>query len=565
MSSPLRRPAPSLRRLAEAVPLLPRGLVTVALFSGLSSLLALVPAIFSIQVYDRVLSSRSGATLLLLLGITLFLVVIWVVLDAARQRILLLLAAALDEGLAPTAGRVLMAGHHGAAKDLATVRHALGGTAMVALFDAPWLPVILLALGLLHPVLGALATVGVAGALALMLLQDSRQRQDSHIVATLAASQAQSTDELPRQAETWRAHNALPNLLARWGSAREGWLRRQTRLLADAVTYSALLRGLKQALQSALLALGAWLVIGGELTPGVMIGATLLFGRLLGPLETLQHGWRPLREAWPAALRLAALLPDPATGDALDGAHPPPEAGVPRLGVQGLGFGWPGSPRPLLSGVHLTVAPGECIAVVGPAASGKTSLARLLLGLADPVLGHVLVDGRTWRQREAAGDAPRRGWWGADTPVWDGTIAEHIACGAQGDSQRIAEAAAGAGLTVWIETLPAGHDSRLGRGGIAPSLHQQRGLALARLLYARPQVVVFDEPGVLTDGDAARCTREAIDRLRATGATVLVLTGRQSWARLAPRWLVLRGGQLVADGPAADVARQIGLGSEATP
>ena len=399
----------------------------MALFSGLSSLLALVPAIFSIQVYDRVLSSRSGATLLLLLGITLFLVVIWVVLDGARQRILLVLASALDESLAPGAGRALVAGHSGAVRDLATVRHALGGMPMVALFDAPWLPVILLALGLLHPKLGALATAGVAAVLALMFLQDSVQRQDSSQVTTLAATQAQSTEELPRQAETWRAHNALPDLLARWARTRAGWLQRQSRLLADAVAFSALLRGLKQALQSALLALGAWLVIGSELSPGVMIGATLLFGRLLGPLETLQHGWRPLREAWPAALRLAALLPDAADIDVTDDPHPAPEAAVPRLVVQGVGFGWPGLSRPLLSGVHLTAQPGECIAVVGPAASGKTSLARLLLGLADPVLGQVLVDGRTWRQREASGDAPRRGWWGADTPIWDGSIAEHHA------------------------------------------------------------------------------------------------------------------------------------------
>lgn len=561
-----------LRLLVDAVPVLPRALAAVALFSGVASLLALVPALFSIQVYDRVLASRSGATLALLLAVTLFTLGIWVVLDAARQRLLLNLAAELDHRLSPLALRhaaTASGGFAGPARDLQLLRQALGGPPLVALFDAPWLPLVLAMLALLHPVLGAVAAIGVLLLLALIATQDALQRRAAAEVTALSADQAQAFEALPRQAEGWRAHNALPALLQRAQRLRGRWMQRTTALQAGGAGFAALLRGLKQALQAMLLAAGAWLVIGGELTPGVMIGATLLFGRLLGPLEALQHGWRPLREAWPAAHRLAALLQQrPALVGASVQQAPAAVAAIggplaPRLRVSDASLGWPGAAKPLLKGLTLEILPGERVAVIGPAAAGKTTLGRMLMGLVDPGLGQVLVDGRGWRQREAQGDAPRRGWWSADPAPAEGTIAELIACGAGADTTALGSAAAAAGVAAWIERLPAGYDTRLARGVFEPSAHQWRGLSLARLLYTRPQLVVIDEPGAVTDADSARVLRQAIDALGLAGATVLILTGRQSWARLAPRWLVLREGQLVADGPAAEVARQLGMIAEA--
>ena len=561
-----------MRLLVDAVPVLRRALGAVALFSGLASLLALVPALFSIQVYDRVLASRSGDTLALLLAVTLFALGIWVALDAARQRLLQHLAAELDLRLSPLVLRhaaTASAGSSGPARDLQLLRQALGGPPLVALFDAPWLPLVLAALALLHPVLGAVAVVGVLLVLALIATQDALQRRAVAEATALAIDQAQALEALPRQAEGWRVHNALPALLQRAQRLRDRWMQRTTALQAGTAGFAALLRGLKQVLQALLLAAGAWLVIGGDLTPGVMIGATMLFGRLLGPLEALQHGWRPLREAWPAAQRLAALLQQQqalAGGQAWSAPAATGGAGapaVPRLRVSDASLGWPGAAKPLLKGLNLEIAPGERIAVIGPAAAGKTTLGRLLLGLVDPGLGQVLVDGRGWRQREAQGDAPRRGWWHADPAPAEGTIAELIACGSTADTRALGDAATAAGVAAWIERLPAGFDTRLTRGAFEPSAHQWRGLSLARLLYTQPQLVVIDEPGAVTDGDSARVLRQAIETLGAAGATVLILTGRQSWARLAPRWLVLRDGQLLADGPATDVARQLGMPTEA--
>ena len=561
-----------MRLLVDAVPVLRRALGAVALFSGLASLLALVPALFSIQVYDRVLASRSGDTLALLLAVTLFALGIWVALDAARQRLLQHLAAELDLRLSPLVLRhaaTASAGSSGPARDLQLLRQALGGPPLVALFDAPWLPLVLAALALLHPVLGAVAVVGVLLVLALIATQDALQRRAVAEATALAIDQAQALEALPRQAEGWRVHNALPALLQRAQRLRDRWMQRTTALQAGTAGFAALLRGLKQVLQALLLAAGAWLVIGGDLTPGVMIGATMLFGRLLGPLEALQHGWRPLREAWPAAQRLAALLQQQqalAGGQAWSAPAATGGGGapaVPRLRVSDASLGWPGAAKPLLKGLNLEIAPGERIAVIGPAAAGKTTLGRLLLGLVDPGLGQVLVDGRGWRQREAQGDAPRRGWWHADPAPAEGTIAELIACGSTADTRALGDAATAAGVAAWIERLPAGFDTRLARGAFEPSAHQWRGLSLARLLYTQPQLVVIDEPGAVTDGDSARVLRQAIETLGAAGATVLILTGRQSWARLAPRWLVLRDGQLLADGPATDVARQLGMPTEA--
>ena len=573
MTRPLRDGGAPLRLLTEAVPVLPRALLTVALFSGAASVLALVPAVFSIQVYDRVLSSRSGATLAMLLTVTLFCMLVWVVLDGARQRLLVSLAAELDARLSPLVLRSAasgVAGASGPARDLQLVRQALGGAPLVALFDAPWLPLVLLALALLHPVLGGVAAIGVLLSLVLIALQDALQRRTLAEVGGLAGQQARAFDALPRRAEAWRAHNALAALLQHAQAARTRWMGRQTALQAGGVRYAGVLRGLKQGLQSGLLAAGAWLVIGGELTPGVMIGSTLLFGRLLGPLEALQHGWRPLREAWPAARRLATLVQQqqPVAARAATPAKPDvvaTAAAVPRVLVRDASFGWSGAGRPLLKGLNLSLAPGERVAVVGPAASGKTTFGRLLLGLVDPGLGQVLIDGRSWRQRELQGDAPRRGWWSADLPPVEGSIAEFIACGGAPDTVALGDAAAAAGVADWIERLPAGYDTALGHGALEPSGHQGRGLALARLLFTRPQLAVIDEPGVITDGGSARVLRQAIELLGAAGATVLILTGRQSWARLAPRWLVLREGQLVADGAAADVARKLGMSGEAPP
>jgi ABC-type protease/lipase transport system fused ATPase/permease subunit len=342
-------------------------------------------------------------------------------------------------------------------------------------------------------------------------------------------------------------------------------MERSTALQVGSAGFTSLLRGLKQAFQAVLLATGAWLVISGELSPGAMIGASLLFGRLIGPLEALQHGWQPLREAWTAAHRLAALLQQQQATDAA-AIRPEPPAAVsvaPQLHVRDATLGWPGAAKPLLKGLTLNVAPGERVAVVGPAASGKSTLGRMLLGLLDPSLGQVLVDGRGWRQREAQGDAPRRGWWSADPTAADCTITELIGCGAATGTTALGAAAEAAGVAGWIESLPARYDTRLGRGAFEPSAHQWRGLALARLVFTRPQLVVIDEPGTVTDGESARVLRQVIEVLGTAGATVFILTGRQSWARLAPRWLVLREGQLVADGPATDVARQLGMAAEA--
>ena len=557
--------------LVAALPVLPRALAAVALFSGVASLLAWVPAVFAIQVYDRVLGSRSGATLAALLAVTLFALLVGAVLDAARQRLLVRLAGALDDSLAarvsaagaapPRAAVPPSLGSNPAERDLALLRNALGGAPAAALFDVPWLPLTLGALALLHPLLGTLGFAGVALAVAVMAAQAALQRRARREEQTLAAARSRDVEALAGAGAVWRCNGSVVPLLARSIARRFDWSARHTALAAGSHGWAAALRALKQAMQSALLAAGAWLVIGNEISAGVMIGSTLLFGRLLGPLEALQHGWRPLLEARDAARRLAALPAAPPLGDA-------GVAGVPVLRTAQATFGWPGSPRPMLKGVTLTLKPGETVAVTGRAASGKTTLARLLLGLVDPSLGQVLVDERGWAQRERHGDAPRRGWWASDAPPIVGTIAENIAPdGGEADDPdgapvpasraALATAAVAAGIAGWIEQLPAGYDTRVGPGAFEPSFHQARGLALARLLYARPQIAVVDEPGVLTDGETAAAMRRAIASLGAGGATVLIITGRRSWAALAPRWLLLDEGALVADGPAAAVAARL--------
>ena len=393
----------------------------------------------------------------------------------------------------------------------------------------------------------------------------------------MGSAAARMLNDAVRQRDAWRSLGALPGLMLRLGRLRTSLAERQAPALSRSAVFGVVLRFSKQALQSTLLALGAWLVIGQDATPGVMIGATILFGRLLAPLEGLQSGWRALQEGRFAAARLGGSLTQRRGNGSVvaDGAGsgrsaPPRETAspaparpcaAPAISLLECSFGWPGASRPLLKGVTLKLAPGELIALIGPAASGKTTLARLLLGLVQPSLGQLRLAGRSWAQLEADGDAPVCGYLGHDPMLFEGTIADHIAGGNAGQAPggAVADAATAAGLADWISLLPRGYETRLGRDALEPSSNQARALALARLLYARPQLVVIDEPGAVTDGATARALTDAIQGLHRSGATVLLCTGRMHWARLAPRWLVLREGAIVDDGPRDAVVQRLGL------
>ena len=534
-------------------------IVRAVVFSMIISLMALAPTVYMLEVYDRVVNSRSGMTLAMLTLMIVGAYAVMEILEKVRGSLLRAAGVALDEKLSK---RVYDAMFQGFLKrqvggsmqvlnDLRLIREFLANPALLAVMEAP---VALLALALIfaiNPILGWSAVVGALAQVGVAWMTEKSTRKPLMEANRSAVGAQQMAESSLRNAHVMESMGMLDAVHARWNKRQAEFLAYQAQASEGAGLWTAMSKLVQQVMGSLLLGLGAWLLLGNALNggAGMMIIGSVLGGRVLAPLAQLVSQWSAVvnvRAAWERLEGLLAQMPAKPKNMSL-----PAPKGV--LTVESLMAGAPGHPVAIVRGVQFGLNPGEVLAVVGPSASGKTTLARLLVGLWPAMSGKVRLDGadiHTWDKAELG---PYLGYLPQGVELLEGTLAENIARFGDVDMVQVEAAARLVGLHDLIMALPQGYNSPIGRDGAVLSGGQRQRVGLARALYGKPVFVVLDEPNSSLDeaGDAALAN--AIASLKQLGTTFVVMTHRTSVLGVADKMLLMRDGAQQAFGPRDEV------------
>ena len=539
--------------LAEVLFSFRKAFYTAGLFSMFINLIGLVPSIYMLQVYDRVLQSRNVTTLVMLTVIMLGFYLMLGMLELARSKLLIRIGAQLDMKLN---NRVFVAsfernlkragGNAGQALgDLTNVRQFLTGNGLFAFFDAPWAPIYLVVIFFFNPWLGVFALFASLILFSLAWATELSTRKPLAEATQVAASANNYATNNLRNAEVIEAMGMLDNLRHRWLTEADAFSALQNEASDKAASISAATKSVRIAVQSLVLGGGALLVIEGQLTPGGMIAASILLGKALQPVEMAIGVWKQLLGARTAYHRLEELLQE--HPERPSGMELPAPAG--RLLLEGVMAAAPGSQALILKQVGFNVAPGEIVGVIGPSASGKSTLARLLVGVWPTLGGKVRLDGAdiyTWDKNLLG---PSVGYLPQDIELFEGTIAENIARFGDVDADQVVEAAKLAGVHDMILRFPNGYDTQIGDSGSVLSGGQRQRIAFARAIYGNPSFVVLDEPNSNLDDVGEAALVRAIQELKRRGTTVILITHRTSIISVVDKLLLLVDGALQLYGP----------------
>jgi len=545
--------------LREAIASLRPFFVRAGWFSLVCSLLVLAPSGYMLEVYDRVVNSRSHTTLVMLTLLVLGAYVVMEVLEWARSEVMRSASVELDRKLSTRIFnaifeanlRRLPGGTQQPLNDFRQVRDFLFSPVLLALLESPISLVMMVLLFLISPVLGWSA-LAFALVQTLVAWLNERSTKPPLMQANRAAIEAQQyADNTLRNAEVIESMGMLRDTHRRWLLKQRDFLGLQALASERAGGFQAISKLLQNTLSSLLLGLGCWLLLHNELHGGggMMIVASILGGRMLAPLVQVVSQWQSVVNARDAWARLEGLLA------AVPARRPGMELPKPRgaLQVEQLVAGAPGSPAPILRGVQFALAPGEVLAVVGPSAAGKTTLARLLVGLWPAQGGKVRLDGadiHTWNKAELGAHL---GYLPQGVELFEGTLAENIARFAEVEPVKVEAAARAVGLHEFILSLPQGYDSPVGPEGARLSGGQRQRVGLARALYGDPVFVVLDEPNSSLDEEGDAALARAIQEGKARGTTFVIMTHRTSVLAVADKMLVLRDGLQQAFGPRDEV------------
>ncbi len=537
-------------------------LVGVGVFSAFVNILMLTGPLFMLQVYDRVLASNSEATLAALFGLICALFLFMGLLDHARARVLAragarfqdlldrrVFDAVLRRAVAPSERSRPQSG----LRDLETIQRVLSSPAPFALFDMPFAPLFFFIIFSFHWSLGALALGGGVLLLAITILNEWSSRKPMTESQRASAQSEAFSEALRREGETVQALGMRGAALSKWRKFRELALASSIRASDSTGGYATASKTLRFFLQSAMLALGALLAIEQLISPGMMIAASILMGRALAPLEQAIGQWSNIQRAkdgWNNLSDLLARTPEEQPRTKL----PAPKG---RIDVQNVSVIAPGERAPTLRGVSFTVDPGKALGVIGPSASGKTTLARALVNIWKPAQGVIRLDGAALDQFEDDVLGAHMGYLPQDVSLFEATVAENIARLAETvDPEAVVEAAKRAGAHDMILRLPNGYDTPAGPSGGRLSGGQRQRIALARALYRDPAVLVLDEPNSNLDAQGEAALVNAIVEAKGRGRTVIIMAHRPSAIAACDLLLVLEGGQPRAFGPKDEVLRQ---------
>jgi ATP-binding cassette subfamily C exporter for protease/lipase len=534
---------------------------TVGIFSAIINLLMLVPSLYMLQVYDRVLGSRNETTLLMLTVMMLVTYLCMSALEMVRSFVLVRVGAQLDMKLnkriytaafeqnlkraGGNAGQALM--------DLTNIRQFLTGNAIFAFFDAPWFPIYLIVIFMFSPTLGLFALCGTAVLVVLAYANEAVSKKPLAEANAMAITASNLATNNLRNAEVIEAMGMLPNLMARWFKLHGRFLHLQAEASEKAGMVSALTKFVRVSMQSLILGLGALLVLKGELTAGGMIVASILMGRATAPVEQLIGVWKSWSNTRSAYERLNELL----------GANAPRQAGMAlqkplgQVSVEAVTAAPPGSQVAVLKNLNFAISPGDVLGIIGPSGSGKSTLARLLVGVWPAAVGKVRLDGADvyhWNKDELGSSI---GYLPQDIELFGGTVSENIARFGEIDSEKVIQAAKRTGVHEMILHLPQGYDTRLGDGGAGLSGGQRQRLGLARTMYDDPSLIVLDEPNSNLDDVGEQALVAAINDLRSRGKTIVLITHRTSALATTNKLLLLRDGVAVMFGPRDQVLAEL--------
>jgi ATP-binding cassette subfamily C exporter for protease/lipase len=528
-------------------------------FSTLISLLALAPTVYMLEVYDRVVNSRSGMTLVMLTVMIVLAYAIMELLEKVRGALMRAAGVQVDEALSK---RVYDAMFQGFLKrqvggsmqvlnDLKSVREFLANPALMAILEAPVALVALALIFAISPVLGYASLLGAVAQIGVAWMNERATRKPLGEANRSAIGAQQFAEASLRNAHVMESMGMLDAVHGRWQKRQREFLAFQATASEGAGLWTAMSKAVQQVMSSLLLGLGAWLLLNNMLNGGssMMIIGSVLGGRVLAPLSQLVAQWNGVVNVRGAWSRLEMLLAQvPAKPEAM-----PLPAPKGFLTVEGLMAGAPGQQVPIVRGVQFALSPGEVLAVVGPSASGKTTLARLLVGLWPSMGGKVRLDGadiHTWDKTELG---PYLGYLPQGVELLDGTLAENIARFGEVDMVQVEAAARLVGLHELIMSLPEGYNSPVGRDGAMLSGGQRQRVGLARALYGKPVFVVLDEPNSSLDEAGDLALANAIAALKQLGTTFVVMTHRTSVLGVADKMLIMRDGAQQAFGPRDEV------------
>jgi PrtD family type I secretion system ABC transporter len=550
-----------------------RRVINVAAFSGAINLLTLSGSLYMLQVYDRVLPSRSLATLA---GLSVMLLAAYLLqgfLDAVRSRMLARIGALFDAALQepiyraiaslPLKGAGLSAVMQ-PMRDLEQVRGFLSGMGPTAFLDIPWIPIFVVALFIFHPLIGVAATAGAGLIIATTLIAERQSKTFAQAAAERAAQRATLAEATARNAEAIHALGMRDRFVQEWRRLNEAFIAETTRMRDIEADIGAFAKMLRYVLQSAILGLGAALVVADQASGGIMIASSIIMGRALAPVEVVLGTWKQLVGARQAVDRLKVTLQT-------NGEPPVPAIVLPRpsrsLAVQELSVVPPGSRQLVTRNVSFALPAGTGMALLGASGSGKSSLAKAIAGIWQPAQGAVRLDGARLDQWNAATLGQHIGYLPQEVGLFDGTVARNISRFERGASdERIMEAAAIAGAHHLILSLPDGYATRIGDGGALLSAGQRQRIGLARALYGDPFLVVLDEPNANLDAEGEAALTRAIAIMRAKRSIVIVISHRISALAALDIALILHQGQMIAFGPREQVlARLAAAGASQAP
>jgi ATP-binding cassette subfamily C protein len=532
-----------------------------AAFSLPINLLYLAGPLYMLQVYDRVISSGSELTLVMLTVVLLFSYLALVGLDIIRGRLLTRTNIRLDQRMSPRILAIMIEASSLVAsgartrilRDFDTFRAFITGPAINALFDMPWAPIYIGVIFMLHPLLGGFALFCALVLIGLAFLNEWMVKPPLSEANAAAARSYSFTEMSMRNTEVIRAMAMTEGVARRWGKDRNRALERQSVASDRAANMQGTIRFLRLSMQSLILGLGAYLVIERETTAGAMFAANILLGRALQPVEQVVGSWRGLVSVREAYQRLSALFASIPSRDASLTLSKP----VGQISVEGLTYAIPGNPKPLLRGVTFALEPGDILGVIGPSGAGKSTLARHLVGVLKPTAGAVRLDGADVSHWVHNSLGHYVGYLPQDIELFSDTVSSNISRFQLNMDEEVLRASKAAGVHDLVLRLPLGYDTSVGEGGAVLSGGYRQRLALARAVFGDPRLVVLDEPSSNLDEEGDTSLMNCITQLKQRGVTVILISHRPSTIRAVDKILVLRDGVVDMFGSKVEVMEKL--------
>ena len=544
-----------------------RSFIAVGIFSFFVNLLMLVPPLYMLQLYDRVITSRSEDTLIMLTLIVVVLFITMALLEIVRSKVLVKIGNKLDSILSQRVFDSLFElanKHPGKASsmplnDLTQVRQFMTGNGVFAFFDAPWIPIYIAVLFFFHPIFGYFAIFAALVLLCFTVINEYSTKQKLSESNSLSRASTIFVDSNLRNAEVVNALGMKNCIRSKWEEKYFGFLNAQNDASNKAGIWSNISKTSRMLFQSLILGIGGYLAINMEVTPGMMIAGSIIMGRALAPLDLLTNSWKGFSSARTSYARLTELLNDfPKDKEYMRLPDPKGELLLEQVVVVP-----PNAKQPSIKGISMKIDQGDIVGIIGPSAAGKSSLARVILGLWPLVQGKVRLDKADIYQWDKQELGKFIGYLPQDIELFEGTISQNIARFNEVDSKKVVEAAQKAGVHEMILRLPEGYDTKIGPGGASLSGGQKQRVGFARALYDDPVLIVLDEPNSNLDDQGEIALVKAVMSLKASGTTVVIITHRPSILQVTTKLAVIKQGMLEIYGNTKEVMAKMSAANAA--